>query len=109
MKLAYLTVGLIFVATPMVAHDKLHLSNWIQKEGLRDPHSLQVCCGEDDCRVLKNVRISREGYVLPDTLEVIPFSRAIRNNYDSSYWRCERKRIDGSSETRCLIVPPSSM
>jgi hypothetical protein len=102
-----LALALLF---PALAHDD-HLAAddtgaWVGRGGYKDPFSREPCCGERDCFKV-DVLIKRDGYLLEDTGEIVPFWRAITNAFDSSYWRCH-KFINNTKVTRCLFVPPPS-
>lgn len=88
------------------AHDE---SDWIMNQKLVDPLSKEWCCSRADCIALPTggVDLVAGGYLLTDTKEVVPFSRALPKSPDGRYWRCHRL-LNGGKVTRCLIIPPDS-
>ena len=95
------------IVSGSLAHDAMHLSDWIMEHGLVDPATKEWCCGENDCHVTTAVLILREGYWLFDSNELVTFDRAIQNHHDGNYWRCD-KYLNSIPKVRCLIVPPPS-
>ncbi len=52
-----------------------------------DPATKRMCCGDNDIKHLtrEEVRITREGYLLHDTGETIPFAR-VQPSPDGEFW-----------------------
>lgn len=94
-----------------LAHDAMHLSDWIRDDGLKDPADGSSCCGENDCKPLPKDAVSLvpAGYHIIPTNETIPSKRVLWKSKDGQWWRCAPLEWNGQrSKTRCLIGPPQS-
>jgi hypothetical protein len=110
MKTIAIAGALLSILLP--THDSMQRSDWIQKDGLRDPASEQSCCGENDCFSLGPEAVTEfhGGYIIKSTGEWIQYSRVLWRSRDGQWWRCAPilNGKKGGGETRCLIAPPSS-
>lgn len=89
------------------AHDMAGESDWVRDKGLVDPLSGAHCCGPNDCSPMPDdsVAETKDGYLLKDTGEVIPYNKAIPKSPDGRFWRC-RMYSEGAIKARCFIIPP---
>ncbi len=87
-----LAAGLLGPAMPAAAHD-----HWIN-------HHFAWCCGEEDCAPIPagEVRIQPGGYLIVQTGEVIPESKALPSA-DGQYWRCQYLVGSLKGQTRCFF------
>lgn len=89
------------------AHDPMHLSDWIQNGGFKDPQSGQVCCGESDCKPVPDYGITQTegGYYISESREFFPTNRVLWQSRDGRWWRCAPWENGQQLRTRCLIGP----
>lgn len=93
------------------SHDAMHLSDWIQRDGLTDPTTKQSCCGPSDCQALgpEAVKEFQGGYIINSTGEWIEYARVIWRSRDGQWWVC-RPGENGDKmrgPIRCIIAPPN--
>lgn len=89
--------------TAALAHDDLHLSDWIGNSGQRNPVTGESCCGKDDCFVMpaNDVELTRDGWKILSTGERIPERETLRSQ-DGRFWRCKMP----NGMRRCFFAPP---
>lgn len=111
MTIRFLLAGLIFIATPLSAHDD---ADWIRQGGYRNGAN-ELCCGPRDCAAIPasavkvtaaGYRVNVPGYASPHGLgligainETVPYSDALPSP-DGGYWRCA-----WGGKRRCFFAP----
>jgi hypothetical protein len=89
--LAYTLAGLIFIATPMDAHD-----HWINHGQYLDPVTGQHCCSEQDCQPLSEADIET---IMPTgngglTVQGFTFQRGqLHKSEDGKWYRCANRCV----------------
>jgi hypothetical protein len=101
-----------FVVYAAYGHD-----HWISRGVYRDPVHKWHCCGEDDCKPLREdeVQYRKDGYLIKATGELVPFNRVIPSEPDSDqqarFWVCRwghSETLDSGSVVemlRCFFAP----
>lgn len=79
-------------------------ASWIMEENLSDPLTHEACCGAEDCEVVPStgVRLLESGYLIYETGETIPHSRA-QDSKDGQFWRCKNLIGLDTGKTRCFF------
>lgn len=94
-------VVMMILCSTALAHDDLHLSDWIGKGGYKSPGGLS-CCGVDDCPVVYGVTpvsLPAPGFRLA-TGEFVPLSESLPSE-DQNYYRCHHP----NGQRRCFFFP----
>lgn len=113
-------IGILWVilwVLPAYAHGP---EQWIADNHLRDPKSKAFCCGPSDCHELGDgaVQEAPGGWIVKEeneiTSENIPYERGLPVSPDGRFHRCGTtlNAVDALHfyfQTRCFIVPPSTM
>ena len=99
-----LIAALLYVATSAVsAHDS---AAWIQEQSLSNRVG-EWCCGPQDCNAVepKDFTATPDGYLVPATGELIPYSEPQPFSPDGKLWICRRP----DHSRRCVFdKPPGS-
>jgi hypothetical protein len=97
------SAALVLLATVDLA--RAHgAASWIMEENLSDPVTHEACCGVEDCEVVPSngVRLLESGYLIYETGETIPHSRA-QDSKDGQFWRCKNLIGLDTGKTRCFF------
>lgn len=86
----------MILAVPVRAHGD---ASWI----MQNPDT-SWCCGPQDCHAypVKDVKITKAGYLFGPTGETVPYAQA-KTSIDDQYWAC--RYDDGEGEIRCFFAP----
>lgn len=102
---AVASVAFVGFSAPTIDPASAHgAASWIMDNAMIDPVTKESCCGAQDCEMVPatGVRIVEGGYLIYETGETIPESRA-QDSKDGHFWRCRYLTGIDTGKTRCFF------